>query len=143
MLTKTKKQIASALFCNDESELELRFQAREWRELLERLNAPTLSELAKEVLDWSTKNFPDATPESITAHLRTEALELAATPNDASEMADILMLLFHVAHKCDVDLVAATRRKLAVNKMRTWGAKNAEGFVEHVREDDPLTEMPR
>lgn len=101
--------------------------------------AGTLDRLAVEGPEFSCRTFPSATPESISAHLLREAAELVAAPLDPAEMADVALLLFHLASKVGVDLRAAIAAKLAINRARAWGEPNPEGFVEHVRtnSEDP------
>lgn len=70
----------------------------------------------------------------IVAHLAKEVAELAENPRDMEELADCMLLLFHLAHQNGGNLQAAIARKLEINKRRKWGKPDAQGVVEHVRE---------
>lgn len=92
--------------------------------------------LIKEITDWSTKQFPNATPQGLAEHLFSEAEELVNNPTDKEEMADIFMLLAHVVHKTGTDIIKAVEEKLEKNKQRKWGKENEKGFIEHIKEAD-------
>ena len=94
----------------------------------------TLEAVLDDVRQWQVETFPQATPQSISAHLLSEARELAENPTDRMEMADVLMLLSGLAKHTGVDLASAVREKLAICRARQWGRPNAQGFVEHVRD---------
>ena len=93
-----------------------------------------LDGLAAAIGDWQRETFPTASPLSTREHLRRELRELAESPLDASEMADVFHLLVAVANASNVDLVAAVSAKFLRNRRRTWGKPDALGVVEHVRE---------
>jgi hypothetical protein len=95
-----------------------------------------INDLQYELKTWTEKQFPQRTTHSIAAHLRKETLELEAAPNDIMEYADCMMLLLDAASFNGIhasDILNACYEKLAINKKRTWGEVNDEGFVEHVR----------
>lgn len=92
---------------------------------------------------WARETFPHATLRSIATHLLKEIHELEREPDDVEEMADVALLLGHLnahvkeyAQRRGVDLARACAAKLAINRTRQWGTVNAEGFVEHIREDE-------
>lgn len=89
--------------------------------------------LIEEAGSWADKNFPQATHASKAEHLRREAAELAANPTDEEEMADIFLLLIHLARGTKTDLINAAYQKLRKNQQREWGTPDADGVVEHVR----------
>jgi hypothetical protein len=95
----------------------------------------TLDEVLRESAAWSEKTFQAATIQSIATHLAREANELKQNPTDPMEMADVLLLLAHLALRNGIDLATIARTKLEVNKLRKWGEVDAEGVVEHVRVD--------
>ena len=97
---------------------------------------PTLDSLAAEIREWQDATFPTATAASAAKHLLSEAHELVAQPTDPEEMADIFLLVIAVANKAGVNLAEAAAAKLAKNKARKWGKPNADGYVEHVKDDD-------
>lgn len=92
-------------------------------------------------LEWSLQTFPNSTPASVAAHLRKEVWELNERPESAEELVDIVALAFHSAARQGYDLTAELEKKLAVLKMRTWQAPDADGVVEHVRDSAPSAEV--
>lgn len=92
----------------------------------------TLEAALEDVRSWQRETFPLASPKSVAAHLLKEAHELAKAPEDHLEAADVLMLLAGL--RSNAELLAAVRTKLAECQARTWGAPDADGVVEHVRE---------
>lgn len=85
-----------------------------------------------EVHEWSQATFPHQTPESKYAHLKREIAELGDNLADGEEMADCFLLLAGLAHMNGVDLMAAARRKLEINKTRQWGKPDSEGVSSHL-----------
>ncbi len=65
------------------------------------------------------------------AHLRREVDELAAD-HSPEEAADCFILLLGHAHENGYDLLAAAKRKMAINYERKWGEPDEEGVVEHI-----------
>lgn len=53
-----------------------------------------------------------------------------------AEAADVFLLLLHFSHRSGFSLMDEARRKLEINKRRQWGEPDAEGVVEHVREEE-------
>jgi hypothetical protein len=92
-----------------------------------------LDALTAEIVAWQHQTFPHGTPESCAAHLAKEVIELCANPRDAGEIADCYFLVAAVAARAGVDLAAAVRAKLAINRGRQWGPIGPDGVVEHVR----------
>lgn len=99
------------------------------------MHQKTLQSIIDEITEWQRKTFPYATPQSAAAHLKREAAELFQDPYDGSEMADIFFLLIAVAHTAEIDLIAEVEEKLRINKNRQWGKPDAEGVVEHIRQE--------
>lgn len=93
-----------------------------------------MRDLFQRVADWADVTFPASTDHSKLAHLRKELAELEERPDSAEEMAGVVMLVCHLARAHGVDLAAAIEQKLAICRARTWGAPDADGVVEHVRE---------
>jgi hypothetical protein len=83
---------------------------------------------------WALVTFPKATPESWARHIGKEAMELKDDPRDPMEIADGLILYAGLATKCGFDIFEIVRTKHAINLGRTWGAPDADGVVEHVRQ---------
>lgn len=86
--------------------------------------------------EWADATFApegDYRGGSIVAHLAREVIELAEDPRDMEEIADCILLLWHLAHQNNGDLHAAVAHKFAINQERTWGTPDAAGVVEHIR----------
>lgn len=90
--------------------------------------------LLVEVGEWGAQTFPASTDRAKLAHLAKEFDELKADPSSGEEMADMVMILSHLAYAHGIDLMAEIRRKLAVCRGRRWGDPDADGVVEHIRE---------
>lgn len=110
-----------------------------WKEQA-RTHDTSLDTTARDALAWQAVTFRTRNAHSIAAHLRKEARELLGTDDaparvfDPNEMADVFLLLVALSNECGVDLAAAAAAKLAINKTRTWGAPDAHGVVEHVKD---------
>jgi len=118
-------------------------EEQEWKEEEKRLTeenkaqAKVIEELKsfpiiKEINDWQDKTFPDANPTSIFFHMVEEFSELQKDKTDASEMADIFILLVGLAHNSGVDLIQAVKGKFDINKKRTWGEPDENGVINHI-----------
>lgn len=86
-----------------------------------------------EVGEWGTQTFGNSTDHAKLTHLRKELDELLADPGNGEEMADMVMILSHLAYTYDIDLMAEIRRKLEICRARTWGPPDADGVIEHAR----------
>jgi hypothetical protein len=85
---------------------------------------------------FTDKTFGASTPQSKAHHLAEEAMEAAADPSDILEWADCTILLLDAVRKAGFtteDLYAAVQRKMEINKSRTWGEKDKNGVVRHVK----------
>jgi dCMP deaminase len=98
-----------------------------------RYGIATLDSLAREIGEWQSATFPQATPISVAEHLRREAEELAGEPSNSEEIADIFHLLVAAANANDYDLVDVVTTKFVVNLGRRWKQPDHLGVVEHVR----------
>jgi predicted house-cleaning noncanonical NTP pyrophosphatase (MazG superfamily) len=111
------------------------------KQVRDRIEESLLSESLERVwahsVPWQEETFPQATTKSIAAHLLREAQELMQNPDDSEELADILLLVGHLAHKLGINPAMETMYKLKKNMARKWGSPDTEGVVEHVRDDDP------
>lgn len=106
---------------------------------LPELDPPLGAVLAGE-LAWQNATFPLSTSESRAEHLLREAHELRDDPENALEMADILLLLSHLANGRNgpnVSLAQAVIKKQHYNRARLWGKPDEAGVVEHIRETLP------
>lgn len=98
-----------------------------------------LNELQRDVCAWADSVFgANRTPHGCIAHLIKEVEELRASPYDAEEYADCLMLLLNAANQAGMSgdaLIIATRNKLETNKLRRWGPVDENGISEHIRKN--------
>jgi hypothetical protein len=95
----------------------------------------SLDNVLRENLEWQDETFPLSTSQSRSIHLLREAKELAASPEDSQEMADVILLLSHLANGHNgpnVNLSRAVEDKQKVNRSRVWGTPDSDGVVEHV-----------
>ncbi|MCU0285251.1 MAG: DUF550 domain-containing protein [Acidobacteria bacterium] len=92
-----------------------------------------MEDFQKEVGDWVTATFQNATLNSIVTHLKREVLELA-NDHEPQEAADCLILLLHHAHIGGYNLLEEAKKKLQINKKRQWASPDKNGVVEHLKE---------
>lgn len=74
--------------------------------------------------EWSDRQFGNVGPVGPLKHLAKEAIEAAEAPDDISEFADILMLVWDATRRAgfsDEQLAEAVAEKLERNKRRAWG----------------------
>lgn len=68
---------------------------------------------------WGMQTFPEATSDTIIAHMREEVVELQEATDGyeehgvGEELADIGLMLLHLAHRYGVDLQTEMIRKFA------------------------------
>lgn len=101
-----------------------------------------LDELARDQAEWSQATFGADTergPLGALRHLEKEAREAQAAPSDVTEYADCLILLLDASRRAGftpMELIAAARDKMRVNRSRAW-PKPVEGQpCEHVKDCD-------
>lgn len=76
-------------------------------------------------VEWSDRQFGNVGPVGPLKHLAKEANEAAEAPDDISEFADIIMLVWDATRRAgitDEQLAVAVAEKLELNKRRQWGA---------------------
>lgn len=98
-------------------------------------------DLENERLDWSLKNFPEATAFSSLQKLKGEIeevekeLEKPTSESIVEEYADCLMCLFDSAGRAHIspdEIFEAFAKKLQKNKNRVW-VKNPDNTYSHVK----------
>ena len=96
-----------------------------------------IEEMTEEVVDWVGEFIPDEdrNPFNTAIKMSEEVAELLhALYSDesdkavADECADILILLLDVAHLYEIDLTAAFKRKMDINRDRQWKHRNGSLF---------------
>lgn len=90
-------------------------------------------DVLEEIGAWAHETFPRWSNGGIIEHIRRELTELEEDPMSGEEMADIVILLCHLAYEHDVNLMDAIKVKHVINQHRTWGEPDAQGVVEHVK----------
>ncbi len=96
-----------------------------------------INELAKQITTWADDTFGmDNRVGLVVPHLLEEVKELAKTPADPLEMADVIMLVFQLAHFADVNIEDALRLKLKINKTRQWTKDNITGAWRHEKSSE-------
>ena len=107
--------------------------------------------LEKEIIEWHTKTFPDATMEGQLIKLEEEMNELANSANSEEglkEAADVYIVLcglkrwdsyignfvMYYGFSYEDDLYEAIVEKMNKNKARVW-AKTAEGTYHHTNKE--------
>jgi hypothetical protein len=95
--------------------------------------------LFRAIGEWGDRTFPASTDHSKLIHLAKEFDELREDPGSGEEMADMVMLIAHIAYSHGIDLLAEIERKFQIVQARQWGEPDADGVVEHIRE---LREVP-
>ena len=80
--------------------------------------------------------FPGQSVEACAIKCATEAAELAENPHDLVEAADVLITLLSWCEASGnpvANLINAARRKVEINKARTW-VEQADGTFQHVKD---------
>ncbi len=113
--------------------------SRKYKGLLHgvRTAASGLTALQKRVSEWAGRVFPQSTQQCRLEHLGRELKELEADPTSGEEMADMGLILLHMAQEAGVDLGVEMRKKHEINQWRKWGQPDAQGVVHHVEETVP------
>lgn len=100
----------------------------------------TPRESIQSICAWQDETFLNKTIDGVFAHLKTEIAELESALSSGkgieSEAADVFLLIVGLANTAGFDLMQAVDDKMAINRQRTWGPVNEQGFREHVRNDE-------
>lgn len=86
--------------------------------------------------EWSDRQFGNVGPVWPLKHLAKEAIEAAEAPDDISEFADIIMLVWDTTRRAgfsDEQLAEAVAEKLERNKRRAWGEVKDGEPCHHVK----------
>lgn len=99
----------------------------------------------KEIGEWGDETFNSKRSDdlavnlyAIANHLKKEAQEVvdSAGCDDyeliSEEISDCFLLLLHIAHNLEIDLLDCAREKMEINYKRTWGEPDKDGVIEHV-----------
>ncbi len=111
-----------------------------------------LSKFQQEVGKWGKEVFGreniNQSIKSLITHLWKEVLELDKEANRYTfptmnekvkkELADCFILLLDISSLMSCDLLGEARKKMEINRSRTWGKPDKDGVIEHEREERPL-----
>jgi hypothetical protein len=93
------------------------------------IGQPSVKDL---VVEWADEVFPDRTiTNAISKMMLEEIPEYMMSQHDPLELADLGILLYDIAHLAGVDLDDAIRRKMEINKKRTWAINKTTGLMSH------------
>ena len=85
--------------------------------------------------DWCNTKFPKTDSKAICKHLDRELIELKAN-FDPTEAADCFLLLMHLAHQNNFDLLAEALAKHQVNLNRKWAVEpDDQNVYRHIDEE--------
>lgn len=109
---------------------EMQNDPKTWRDLYcvkvdAEVNADPFTNIREQHAEWSDRQFGNVGPVGPLKHLAKEAIEAAEAPDDISEFADILMLVWDATRRAgfsDEQLAMAVAEKLERNKRRQWGS---------------------
>lgn len=95
-----------------------------------------LGEVLMACSEWAfgVEEFQPIDPQRIFSHLEEEVGELKQNPASGEEMADVAMLLHHLAVFYGIDLRQELERKLAINRGRVWMRRADDSHTKHVEE---------
>jgi hypothetical protein len=93
----------------------------------------SIAELQAEIAAWIDPLHPERAPLGIVAKMLAELAELIASErmSDPLELADVFILALDLATIQGVDVAAAVRLKLEINRQRTWSIAD-NGVMQHV-----------
>lgn len=93
---------------------------------------------------WANEVFPGRTiTNALQKMVMEEIPEYLTAQDDPLELADIAILLYDIAYLANVDLDAAIREKMEINKKRTWEISEETGLMRHITDaNDILGDVP-
>ena len=93
--------------------------------------AETISDL---IVGWADEVFPDRTiTNAINKLVLEEIPEYLLAQDNPMELADLAILIYDIAHLAGVDLDDAIRKKMKVNKSRSWEVNETTGLMSHIK----------
>ncbi len=84
------------------------------------------------IVKWADKVFPDRTINNALNKMVFEEIPEYMLERDPLELADIGILLYDIANLAGIDLDAAMREKMEINKNREWKIDETTGLMSHV-----------
>jgi hypothetical protein len=92
-----------------------------------------IGQLTEEVFNWAEEAFPNRTDPSMFLKMYSEIGEMIDSDGDRLEVADVFILMLDYAKRKKVDITAAVRAKLEINRARDWAVDN-NGVMSHVKD---------
>lgn len=87
------------------------------------------------IVGWADNVFPNRTiTNALTKLVMEEIPEYLRAQDDPMEMADLGILIYDIAHLAGVDLDAAIRAKMEINKRRLWAVSGKTGLMSHIKD---------
>lgn len=98
------------------------------------------SSLRNMIVEWADGVFPERTVlNAIQKMVLEEIPEYLMDRGNPMELADLGILLYDIAHLDGVDLDSAIRKKMTINRFRTWGIDARTGLLKHNKSSDEDT----
>jgi len=96
-----------------------------------------IKKLQADIKSWADSVFPNRTVKGAFDKMVFEEIpELYQGQfKDPLEFADVAILLFDVADLMGIDMEAAIKKKMAINRDRDWEFDEETGFMRHVKKD--------
>ena len=95
-------------------------------------NSNPTSEIGKLIVDWANQVFPNRTINNAIQKMVFEEIPEYMLERDPLELADIGILLYDIANLAGIDLDAAIREKMKINKQREWEIDKTTGLMNHI-----------
>ena len=91
-----------------------------------------MSDIQNAINRWQNETFThQQTITGLLNHLTKEVMELLEDPSP-EEAADCAILLCGLAGRMGFDLLDEVAKKMAINEVRSWGAPDKDGVIEHL-----------
>ena len=92
--------------------------------------------LQDRVVKWADRLYPDRTVHGALSKLVLEEIpEFLMKPTDPLEYADLLIMIFDIAHLSGIDIKEAVLAKIAINEARRWRI-DKNGIMGHYTEKE-------
>lgn len=103
--------------------------------LLKQACESDIEQMQREIAEWADTIIPDRTPHDATVKLMLEEIPEFCLNPTPGEFADLVILIFDIAHLMNINIHDAVRTKMAQNRARKWEV-NERGQISHIGDDD-------
>lgn len=94
------------------------------------------------IVEWADEVFPNRTiSNALQKMVMHEIPEYLMKQDDEMELADLGILIYDIANLAGYDLDKAIRKKMEINKKRTWQIDDKTGLMSHVKEDRKFVDL--